>query len=649
MTNPFEQYATPQQQNPFARYTQRPEERSNALAAALSGAADTFSFGYGDELQGLLFGEEAMQAARQRQENFRANNPLAFGGGQIAGGLVGGGVLGAAGRAALGGARALRNVNWAGRAGLAALSGGAGLSAYSAGSAPDGERLQAAAENFLPGAALGGGFSVLGSAIGPTLQRAWRGANPENAATDLLARGIQREGGSASVLGALDEHASMARGGTLLDAMGESGEHLAGGAAIRPSAGRTAMRDMLEARNTEMGPRAQREIGQAFTGGDNAGQMIQRFRQVQREQAAPLYAQAWQEVGRVNPQQMRATLGETMRRHPDIFEPAQMYARRLSLAETGQEIADEADPRYWHYMLQGAELELGKRMRAGYMGDLRGYQGAEIATYTRAVRQFNNQVRRALGPTFRRAQDTYSGAASAAEAVESGYDAFRPNLNSIQLEGIMQRFARMRPGDQQNFRAAFASRLQDAISSADTTQGRVDALRSIMGTEARQRLIRRVLGEEAVGNLLRRFDYDRTLFQTGYNTGIRTNSHTAPLLSAEQSVRESSLTPATMQGSWLERIFGPELRRAADVRNEEVSTRLLDMLSTPAADAATALRSGGQLGTSGGLLSAAVRRARELENFRRDRALANLFGGAYAGVGGDTLVNVGTGQTSGGF
>ena len=88
----------------------------------------------------------------------------------------------------------------------------------------------------------------------------------------------------------------------------------------------------------------------------------------------------------------------------------------MMLAEIGEEVAP-SDPRYWHFMLQGAERELGARLRGGAMGNLAGFHGQDAAIYTRAVQAFNTQVRRLLGPQFRQAQDIYSGAARSQEAV----------------------------------------------------------------------------------------------------------------------------------------------------------------------------------------------------------------------------------------
>lgn len=622
--------------------SQRPW-RSSPTAAFFSGAADLASFGFGDELKGLVFGRRARDEARERQEMHRQQNLGWFTAGQIAGGFAGAAPLSMLWRGALGGSRLMGNLNWVGRAGVMGAMGGTGTAAYGAGTArTDSERLGAAARNFVPGVIAGAGLSALGSAIGPHVSRWWNGRSPEASSVDLLGQGLAREGLSEQAFRArLAQHAAMGRGGMVLDTLGESGSHLTMGAANRPSAGRTALRDALEARNMAMGPRAQDEIGAAFMGPGqkNAVERLKELQQIQRTQAGPMYEDAWQSIGRLNPAQVESAVGETIRRHPALFGPARAHAQRLSLSETGKELGDPADPRYWHYMLQGVQRELGARLRAGYMGELRGYQGAEIAMYTRAAQQFNAQIRRLLGPKFRAAQDTYSGAASAQDAVEMGYMAFAPKLNSLQLENIMTRFARMRPGDQAQFRAAFAHRLQDELSAANTLNGKIDVLRSIMGSEGKRRLLQRVLGEKQTQALLRNFDYDRRLFQTGVETGIRTNSHTAPILAAERSIADATAAPVSTPGGIMERLLGPQLRRAAEARSEATSNALLAIMAMPADVAHSQLARAplARWGVQRGLLARASDRAKAIREFRQRRTLDALSYGPYIGLGGEAL------------
>ena len=648
MPGPWERYGGASDR-PWERYGPQRDDGDRA-GAFLSGAADTATFGFGDELMGVFGGEEATRQSRLRQSRLRASNPVSFGVGQVGGALVGGGGLGVAGRAAIGGARALQGVNWAGRAGLSALSGGAGFSAYGAGSAGEGDRLRAARDNFLPGAAFGGAFSVAGSALGPAVSRMWNGAAPHRAATDLLARGMQREGGPAAVTVNLADHAQMGRGATMLDAMGESGGQLAMGAAARPSAGRAAMRDMLESRASQMGPRAQQELAREFGGGDVADDLM-RLEARRAADAQPLYASAYtQTVAPSQAASMRQMLRLDAQLAPDdqILTRAAQAARSAHIQRTGMANVTDAEllasPRYWHDMLEAAQDTLGMQLRAARTGTMGGLAGSSAARATERIGRFNRQVRQALGADFRAAQDIYAGASRSMRAQELGYEIVGTNFNSLHLGEAMRQIRRMSQGELEQMRMAAAARLRDMIANADPLTGRADVLRSITRSAGQRQLFERIFGAGRLNDLLARFDYDRRLFQNGLNTGIRTNSHTAPMLSAERAQQEATMTPATMgAGGILERILGPELRRAADVRNEAVSDELLSMLAMPADDALRALRSGSQMGSRRGLLSRAARLAEQRANFRRRAALNAITQNPYAGIGGEPLVDYAVG------
>lgn len=641
MTNPFGRGRSASDGNPFGRT--REEGRPSALAAFASGAADTASFGFGDEIEGLLFGREARDAARQRQEQFRLYNPLAYGAGQIGGAFIGGGPLAAAGRAALGGRAAVQGLGWGGRALLGAGLGGVGLGAYQAGTVQSDDPAQrgiAAAQGFVPGAAFGGGLSLAGSALSPVVSRLWQGASPQRAAVDLLARGIEREGGTAPVAARLGEHAQMGRGGTLLDAMGESGEHLAMGAAARPSAGRAALRDMIEQRNLAMGPRAQQELSREFGAGDVADDLVH-LEARRASEALPHYTAAYaQTVSAPGALRQMVRLDGSLAPEDQILTRAAVAARSAHIQRTGNfnvilgEL--EASPRYWHDMLEAAQDILGMQLRAARTGVMGGLSGSSAARATERIARFNRLVRGALGEDFRRAQDIYAGASRAMRARELGYEIVGPTFNSLRLGETLREVRRMSQGELEQLRMAAAAKLRDTIANADPRTGRADVLRTITKSEGQRQLFERIFGAGRLNDLMRRFEYDRRLFQTGVNTGIRTNSHTAPMLSAEAAQREATMTPATTPGGVFERLFGPELRRAADTRNEQVSTELLSMLATPADDAARMM--GGQ-GLRRGLLSRAVTRADQLANARRRATINTIAWAPYSSIGGETLLN----------
>lgn len=644
--NRFERFATqgggsqpPANENRFARFTAPTHTQANPvseLEALGSGAADALTFGFGDEMLGVIGGDEARDRSRRQQEAARAARPGYYLGGQVAGSLAGG--LGAgvgarlALRAAPAAAAALNGVNWAGRAGIAAATGAAGGAAYGAGDARGGveERLPGAVRGGTIGAVGGGALSLAGSAIGPVARRVMEGRSPERVAQGILAQGIRREGmDEAGFRAALSQHASMNRGGMVLDTLGESGGHIAGGAASHPSAGRSVIREAMDARNNAAGQQASNDAWRTLRGGkpEDPADVLVALRDTQRTTAGPLYERTWREVGRVDPADMQGRVGEIIRRHPAIFGPARTLADELSLAETGARIGDEADPRFWHYMLQGAEIELGKRLRAGAMGDIGGFRGTQAAIYSRAVREFNDQVRDRLGPTFRQAQDTFSGAERAREAVERGYEAVGPSLNSLQLGELREFMRRARPGEIEHIRIGALSRLTDMLRNADTGSGRADVLRVIMRSDGQRAILEQLFGGRGgFQALMQRLDYDRQLFQNTANTGIRMNSLTGSNLGAAAAQGAAATTPATTSGGIIERLLGPEIQRAASARNEDVSDALLRALSTPAKDALASMS--GPAGTRG-LFGNAARQAQQLEEFRRKRALESALGGGF--------------------
>lgn len=671
MSGPWERYSgTPARgyAAPWERYGGRSGDQVSALEAAGLGAADSALFGFSDELYGAGVGglsalrggdfssayDRATGAARRRRALAEDQQGGAFMAGQLGGALVGGGGLSLAGRAALRGSTALARIaqgtNWAGRIGLSAATSGAGGALYGAGSGDAGNRLQTAATYAGLGAVGGAAFSGLSSLVGPHLASAWRGMSPNRGAAEIMGQVLAREGLTDEQLAArLAEHAGQARGGMVLDALGPSGAHAAMGAAARPSAGRRVLTEAMDARQRAVGPRAQDEIWQELVGSapEDVAQFITRMERVQRSEAAPLYAQAWREIGRVNPDRLRATVGETVRRHPEIFEPALARARRMSLAETGREIGDPSDPRFWHFYLQGAERELGARLRAASMGDLRGFAGSEAAIYSRAVANFNRQVRAALGPTFRRAQDTYAGAASAQDAAELGYSAISGNLNTLQLGALTQRFSRMSQGEQQAFRAAAANKLQDMVANA-TREGanRADILRGLIGTEGKRTMLTRIFGERGLNTLLRRFDYDRELLQNSINTGINVNSITSKAQAALASQQAITGAPTSPVGI-LNNLLAPQMQRAAERQGEAVSDRVLTLMAMPADEAAARLAR--PSASRRGLLSRvrrqnlsardrlfydALARRDDLTGFRQNAFAESLLGssGLYGGV-----------------
>src|SRR5690606_30659955 len=109
---------------------------------------------------------------------------------------------------------------------------------------------------------------------------------------------------------------------------------------------------------------------------------IERLQQVQRQTAAPLFAEV--HAGRVTAGQVPPAIREVMRRNPDLFESAERAARASWFRETGNANPTremlESSPLYWHRLLENVQAEVGAVMRqARGPNPLQGPRGSRVA------------------------------------------------------------------------------------------------------------------------------------------------------------------------------------------------------------------------------------------------------------------------------
>lgn len=631
--------------NPFGRHLRTQE--TSPLDAALSGAGDAITFGFGDELQGVFFGEEARDASRARQERARAEQPLAFGGGQIGGALLGGGIVGGGLRA---GARLIapRIASAAARMGpvsrIAAASGAgaAGGGAYAAGDANGGEADVLGGALF--GAATGGvGQGVLGELLPRIGGAVARSASPEMRAANMVGRMQERYGQTpANLRQALADAPDNAVVGDVIP----GGSSLIAGAGARPSAGRDALRDFYDARNNAMAGRGANAVDRHLLGGEpeDAVAALNRLEATQRADAGPLYARVHAGTVSSVPRPLRDFVAFHDRAGA-TFRQAVETTRETMRRTMGANATDEAmmsQPLFWHRLLENVQTEVGASIRGARINPLGAPRGSAVADMTQDARALNTQVRRLLGADFRRAQDIWAGSARSQEAIELGYEAVKPNLNSIELGQLQRRMARMTEGERAYVRLAAANRMKDMIANADTQTGRADALRAITRNAGQRRVLETLFGgSRGLDDLMRELDGQRALFQNSVEAGIGVNSHTADRLLAYQSqVAQTNPTAGGVKSAIVRMLTGD----MADQYDEGVSNRILDVMRTPARDALAQIDNAGGVerwARGGGLLSRAAReRARGRE--QRPRRLAQaLTGGLYAPVGGEALVGYG--------
>lgn len=613
----------------------------NELQSFASGAADSFTFGWGDEIVGALFGEQAMEASRQRQEQARAEHGGWFLGGQVGGALAGGGGIGAAVRGGLGAARLARlgtRVGPMGRIAFGGAAGGVGGALYGAGDAPDGQRFEGAVNSALPGAVGGAAFQGLGEAGGRVLGAVQRSLSPEARAGRMMAEGLERFGPRTTNPAAVERQT--------LDALRNAPDNatvgdvvpgftpLVRGAGVRPSAEREALREAFDNRNNAMGGRLADEAWSTLATSARSRDpvaVMDAFRADRRARAMPLYREV--DAQPIDGARMDRTLGEVVRRNPRLFQDGERRAQELMRSEHGT-VFNQNDPRYWHYLLQGAQGAYETMRTAGKMGQPGGLSAVEAGRYGQVLHRFNGMLRAALGPKFRQAQDIWSGSVRNEMAVSRGYEAVTPNINSIDLGNIRRDLARMTPGEREAFRIGAVSRLSDMLKNADTGSGRADVLRAISRNQGQREVLETVFGGTTqFRNFMRSVDEQRALFDTSVQSGIGVNSHTADRIAAQAS-QEALTRPAGLRDAVM-RLFTQDV---ADRFDERVSGEILRTAGINANQAASEIAQvGGFQNWAGGrgLLSRAVRERQRMIR-QRPEALVNAIttGAYYAPVGG---------------
>lgn len=638
MTAPWELYGGSQQEGPWQRYSGRQSEPISRGRAAYLGAIDAASFGWADELAPILAGREIggriQEDMRREQELARAYHPNSFLGGQFGGAFLGGGGTGLVGRGALrltglarGAEQLASRIGPLGRIVAGAGAGAAGGALYGAGDSADGMRLQGAQS----GATWGAGFGALGQGLGEIGGRVagavGRSLSPEARAANMIGGMQQRFGQGADELAAGLREAP--EGAMVMDVL-PGGTQLASGAAARPSAEREALRQALDQRNVASSQSAIDDIWASLGGSSrrSGASTLDEMSAQQRAQAAPLYERALSRP--MDGDRAEALLGPIVRRNPRLFQLAEERANAIALSETGRTFS-RTDPRYWHYLSQGAD-EAFESLRNPASGQ-GGLGPAERRAYARAMSLYRAQLGRLLGSDYRQANQLWGGYARQQNALRLGFEAVDSQANDLALGETVQSMRRMSQGELEAMRIGALSKMTDMLENSNNMTGRADPVRSLIRSAGQRRVLETLFGGEAnFASVIRRLEQRQQLFRNSVEAGVGVNSHTADRLLAYQSqVARTNPTAGGMKDAALRMLLGD----AADQYDEAVSNQILGTLRMPARQAADEIAAAG--GTANwargrGLLS---RAARERERLRRQRpsALSNaLTGGLYAPV-----------------
>lgn len=632
------------------------------LESFLSGAGDALTFGWGDELLGFganligMNGDEVTRWSRLQQQDAANANGMLYGAGQIGGSMLGGfgvGGLGRAGLSAAGlGAKAAdmaRNVGWMGRLGVAGATGAAGGAAYGAGSANDEDRMAAAQMGALWGGAGGGiGHALLGELAPHLMRGVQKQFSPDAQAASVLGDTLERFGQTPQDLEAaiLKANAPGApAGATAMDVI-KGAPQVVKGAAVRPSAGREALRDAFDARNNNIATETANDVWDTLGQGipRDAASRVRSLSDIQEQMAKPLYAEVYQTRVQAVPKAAKDFITFNSRsgaRFNGAIEEARESMRRF----LGPDVTDDVlmqHPQFWHTVLHNVEDRVGRAISAAKMDPLGAPMGKAVAEMTGDARKFNDTVRNMLGDKFKQAQDIFAGAAKSKTAEEFGADMVKAK-GDLALGEIAQKLAKMTPAEKQHAQYGALSALEEMLRGADTGTGKANPLRAIIGNASKRRALQHIFGQsQGFDDLLARMETRQKMFQNTVEAGVGVNSHTAPLMAAREGF-EAATNPTLggVKGFLFKMLAGDSQNKY----NETIANRVIELMQTPTADLERAiLQAGGfqQWLQKRGLLQAAIAQQKKVRE-ARPKALANaavnnlwssVYGSGFGQAGG---------------
>jgi len=475
------QGSSPTNEKPAAQF-----DGGMAGAAAL-GAADTASFGFGDELgaglgaaseylASMVTGDqprsydELLGAMRDQDRRAQETNPGSYLTGQIAGG-VGQGVGLARGGMSLAANAAGRGANLARVSGASLVDGAVLGGTHGVGSGEGLEnRIQSGTTGLLAGGAIGSlapgavaaGSKLFGMAAAPVTARLF----PDRYAERAIGEGLRRSGMTADeVADALT--AARADGQDMFnvaDAMGNSGQRMLSTVARTPHDERQAVIEALQSRQVGQGDRLSSFLAEGFDAPDTAAQRVTRLTTERGNAANTNYAAARNSAGVVDPTNAIAAAD-------DFLTPG---ASRLM--NPGNAIADDsieaAVRRARGYLTDGNSVltDFNASLRAKQ--ELDAMIEAGSPSVQRQLIPIRNRLDDALeqaSPEYANARNTFREQSRAIDAVETGTTAASGRMRSADT---VPAFNALNPAEQSAFRPGYADewiRRVESMSASPTT------------------------------------------------------------------------------------------------------------------------------------------------------------------------------------
>ncbi len=450
-----------------------PRNYGQAGSAAM-GAADSTTFGWGDELASILGSalsgvprKQVLKEMRADASKAQSENPGSYLTGQIGGGVAQALATGGAGF----GANAAQTGGTLGRVALgSALDSSLYGGAYGAGSA-DGDmmdRLQGGAIGAGAGGLAGGAlpYAVAGvsAAAKPLLAPIMARMQPQQYADAALAEALSRSGRTPDEIAQILASAQRDNQGmfTIADALGNSGQRMLSTASRNPHEGRQALVEALQARQMGQGERLSNTLAEGFNAPDTAAQRAASLTAGRSALADVNYANARQGAGPVD-------VSGAIAAADDVLTPG---INRV--ANPGSNIADdslEGAIRRARSLLTDGNSQLTDftsvmRAKQDIADQISAAQRAGRNNQVRLLSQINSRLDAALetaSPGYRQANDAFRAQSRTIDAVETGQAA---TSGRARATDNIAAFNAMPAGEQNAFRAGYADPMIAKVESS---------------------------------------------------------------------------------------------------------------------------------------------------------------------------------------
>lgn len=453
---------------------------ARSLDSATTGSQNSMSFGFADELAGMLPGT-TIEDQRNRADALAESNPVANVVGNIAGGVVQGGGLANVGL----GVRAAKAGAGLGKVALgSAVDGMIYGSAYGAGSADDGNRLAGAGEGAATGFMLGGSLPValagVNAIASPFLSPIMARLKPQDYADKALQAGIRRSGMNADDVANMLARANADDQGmfTVADAMGHQGQRMLSTVARNPNEMRQQLVDQLTGRQMGQGERLSNFLAEGFTAPDTAAQRAASLTSQRTATANANYGAARNGAGAVD------TSG-AIQAADDFLTPGAtgLMSQQSNIADDSIEAAVRRARSY---------LTDGRSNLSDFSAALRSKQelDAMIEGAKPAIQRQLIPIRNALddalenaSPNYAQARDVFRQQSKAIDAIETGRGAASGRSRA---QDNIAAFQRMSPDEQTAFRAGYVDPLiarNEGMAISPTTNKARPLMTSKTGAE----------------------------------------------------------------------------------------------------------------------------------------------------------------------